>query len=416
MGEENNRRDTFQDILSDQEEDEALLSSNLSYPDNNEGDEHGDRDKNGSQRTGIEDAGYLRKLRSRYDDAKLWIRKQNMGIPLLVFSTFCNSIMVTTCKLLETDRASAAPIHPLQILFARMAITYACCLAYMWATKSVPGAPFGPPEIRKLLFLRGFVGFFGVSGLYYSLQYLSLSDAMAITYVIPMVTGFLAWVILHERYSLLEAGCGLISLAGVGLIAKPKFIFGKASLNTNGNEAVESSSTEKRLIGTMLGLTGVLGASGVYIILRVIGFNAHPLLSVSYFALTCVIVSTIGLIVIPGISFALPASGYQWTLFCLIGLFGFIMQFSLTAGIQRVKASKASLMSYIGMVFAIFWDIVIWSHFPGFLSMLGILIILSNAYIVVKFKPDKESLQGDIESNPSREEAEAISLDDIERK
>lgn len=308
----------------------------------------------------------------------------NVGISLLILSQLFNSIMITTCKLLLTDKEFTTPIHPLQVLFARMFITYVCCLLYMWLTKSVPDAPFGPKNLRKLLFMRGSFGFFGVFGLYFSLQYLSLSDAVAITFIIPMVTAFLAWVILHERYSLLEAICGTISLGGVLLIAKPNFIFGESELS--GDDSIESSSTEKRLLATGVGLIGVLGASSVYVILRKIGHEAHPLLSVSYFALTCVIITFASLVSIPSISFAVPQNSYQWFLFFLIGLFGFLMQFCLTAGIQRVKAGKAALMSYTNMVFAIILDLIFWGHLPGLLSVLGMIIIIGNAYIIVKYK------------------------------
>ena len=155
--------------------------------------------------------------------------KPNIGLSLLLLSQFLNSIMVTTCKLLVTDKNFNTPIHPAQILFVRMFITYICCLLYMAITRSVPDAPFGLKPIRKLLLLRGLVGFFGVFGMYFSLQYLSLSDAVALTFLVPMVTAFLAFVLLHEKYSILEAICSVFSLAGVVLIAKPTFIFGNES-------------------------------------------------------------------------------------------------------------------------------------------------------------------------------------------
>lgn len=315
----------------------------------------------------------------------------NIGISLLLLSQFLNSIMVTTCKLLVTNKDFNEPIHPAQILFVRMFITYVCCLMYMGITRSVPEAPFGPKPVRMLLLLRGLVGFVGVFGMYFSLQYLSLSDAVALTFLIPMVTAFLAWLMLHEKYSILEAICSLFSLGGVVLIAKPSFIFGSASdKESNGDESIESSSSEKRILATIVGLVGVCGASCVYIILRKIGMNAHPLLSVSYFALTCCVVTFFAILVIPGLSFVLPSNAYQWTLFFIIGLSGFFMQFSLTAGVQRVKASRASLMAYSGMIFAVVWDVSIWHHFPGILSFLGIVLIVGNAIIILRFKPQKE--------------------------
>ena len=334
----------------------------------------------------------------------------NVGISLLILSQLFNSIMITTCKLLITDKEFKTPIHPLQILFARMIITYICCVAYMFVTKCVPDAPFGPKKLRKLLFMRGAFGFFGVFGLYFSLQYLSLSDAVAITFIVPMVTAFLAWVILHERYSLIEAACGIISLGGVILIAKPNFIFGESELS--GDDSIESSSTEKRLLASGVGLIGVLGASSVYIILRKIGNDAHPLLSVSYFALTCVLISFISIISLPSLSFAVPQNNYQWFLFFLIGIFGFLMQFSLTAGVQRVNAGRAALMSYTNMVFAIIWDLIFWGHLPGILSILGIIIIIGNAFIVVKYKPN-DNTSPDIEQNVVDNGKYSVDRDDI---
>ncbi|ODV82018.1 DUF6-domain-containing protein [Suhomyces tanzawaensis NRRL Y-17324] len=333
----------------------------------------------------------LTQLYQRYIDP-------NVGFSLLILSQFFNSIMVVTCKLLVTDKEFDTPIHPLQILFVRMSITYVCCLAYMVVTRSVPEAPFGPRNLRFLLLLRGLVGFVGVFGLYYSLQYLSLSDAVAITFLVPMVTAFLACVILHERYSVLEAVCSIVSLAGVLLIAKPHFLFGHESdSETSVGEEIESSSTEKRLLASAVGLVGVCGASSVYIILRKIGHGAHPLLSVSYFALTCTIVTFFSILVIPSLEFAIPKNGYQWFLFALIGLSGFFMQFSLTAGVQRVKASKASMAAYTNMVFALVWDLLIWRHIPGLLSLLGMMLILGNAAIIVKFKPEDNNNDGDLE-------------------
>lgn len=336
------------------------------------------------------------------------------GISLLILSQLFNSIMITTCKLLITDKDFKTPIHPLQILFIRMVITYLCCLLYMYVTRSVPDAPFGSKDVRKLLMMRGTFGFFGVFGLYFSLQYLSLSDAVAITFIVPMVTSFLAWVILRERYSLLEALCGIVSLGGVILIAKPNFIFGDAlGSEISHDDSIESSSTQKRLLATGVGLVGVLGASSVYVILRKIGHQAHPLLSVSYFALTCVIITFGAITLSPSLSFATPQNGYQWFLFMLIGVFGFLMQFSLTAGIQRVKAGKAALMSYTNMVFAIVWDLIFWGHLPSIMSFLGIIIIIGSAFVVIKYKPNDQSPARDLESSGNDNKLVASGSDDI---
>lgn len=340
----------------------------------------------------------------------------NTGLSLLLLSQFLNSIMILTCKLLEDDKDFDTPLHPVQILFVRMFITYILCILYMVVTRSVDDAPFGPKDQRKWLLLRGFVGFFGVFGLYYSLQYLSVSDAVSITFLIPMVTAFFAFIMLGERYSVLEAVCAILSLGGVLLIAKPDFLFGTEA-EVPENDSAESSNSSLRLLATGVGLIGVCGASGVYVILRKIGKLAHPLISVSYFALLTCVVTFIITLVVPSLSFQMPRNFYQWFLFLLIGVSGFFMQFCLAAGLQREKAGKSSLMIYFSMVFALFWDFVIWDHLPGLLSILGMALIIGNAYVVFRYKPtaSEEERSGDLENDAVKyQRTEDIVLDEFE--
>jgi len=47
----------------------------------------------------------------------------------------------------------------------RFSLTLVFSTVYMWYTK-VPDFPLGKPEIRWMLVLRGFGGFFGVFGFY----------------------------------------------------------------------------------------------------------------------------------------------------------------------------------------------------------------------------------------------------------
>lgn len=319
----------------------------------------------------------------------------NLGVSLLLTSQFLNSIMILTCKLLEADPDFDTPIHPVQILFARMSITYVCCVLYMVITKSVDDAPFGPRNQRVLLVLRGVLGFIGVFGLYYSLQYLSLSDAVTITFLIPMVTAFFAWIVLGERYSILEAVCSLCSLVGILLVAKPDFIFGLAA-ETDELDSAESSNSGLRILGTTVGLIGVCGASAVYVLLRKIGKSAHPLISVSYFALITCVICFFATILIPSLTFKVPTNFRQWFLFSLIGLSGFFMQFCLAAGLQLEKAGKSSLMIYSNMVFALIWDLIFWGHVPGLLSILGTIIIVVNAFIIIKYKPTSDPVAAKI--------------------
>ena len=50
--------------------------------------------------------------------------------------------------------------------------------------------------------------FFSIAGLYFSLQHLSLSDAMVLTFIAPILTGFSGAVFLKEPLSLKETLAG----------------------------------------------------------------------------------------------------------------------------------------------------------------------------------------------------------------
>ena len=92
----------------------------------------------------------------------------------------------------------------------------------------------GPPGVRILLCFRGVAGwtnffafpsplppwptslrFFGIFGLYFSLQYLSLSDATVLTFLTPMCTAIVGSVLLKEKLTVREAlagGCTIPSI------------------------------------------------------------------------------------------------------------------------------------------------------------------------------------------------------------
>lgn len=319
--------------------------------------------------------------------------KPNIGLVYLIAAQLFNSLMVLSTKVLETDKTidpntgkPLTPIKPLQILLARMSITYAGALLYMLINRrSIPDAPFGAPGLRIWLFLRGTVGFFGVFGLYFSLMYLTISDAVLITFLAPSVTVLLAALVLRERFTKAEATGTLASLLGVILIVRPSFLFGQPE--DLDSSPAESADPGKRILATLVGLLGVLGASTVYIVLRYIGNRAHAIISVAYFSLTVTIVSSIGILVIPSVQFTWPHGPRQWFLLINLGVCGFIFQLLLTMGIQKERAGRGSAMSYTQLIYAVIWDVTLWHHWPSKWSWLGMLVIVGATAAVAHYKP-----------------------------
>ncbi|KAF3922183.1 hypothetical protein ABW21_db0205830 [Orbilia brochopaga] len=332
-------------------------------------------------------------------DASAWDRirvlaHRNSGILLMLAAQVFASTMSLITRLLETGFETE--FHALQILFARQTISVVLCSGYMWATK-VPDFPLGAKSVRLLLVARGVGGFFGVFGLYYSLTYLDISDATVITFLAPSVAAFACYILLKEPFTKTEALAGLISFVGVILIARPTVIFSTpespsnaGSVGSGGSEPSPSQQTDglsvnlrdvtpaQRTTAVLVALVGVLGAATAFTTIRWIGKRAHPLISVNYFSAWCAIVSFVGLLVVPGIGFRRPRTGVQWMLLAGIGLCGFIMQFLLTAALQRERAGLVTHMVYAQMVFAVLWDKLIWDHLPSWASLFGSALILSS--------------------------------------
>ncbi|KAH7030519.1 hypothetical protein B0J12DRAFT_318277 [Macrophomina phaseolina] len=330
-----------------------------------------------------------------------WSR--NKGLALVLISQFFGVCMNVSTRILEIEGNNGHGYHPFQVLFARMSITLAFALLYVWWQK-VEHAPFGQKEVRWLLALRGFGGFFGVFGMYYSLLYLPLSDATVITFLAPSLACFACSLLINEPFTRMEQVAALISLIGVVLIARPTFLFstpdpqepntdpsdGSTTSPTSGAGDYNTVTPEQRALAVAVALLGVLGAATAYTTLRWIGKRAHALISVSWFAAWCTLVSVIAMASIPSIPFAFPTSLYDWGLLFFLGTCGFVMQFLLAAGLQQEKSSRATNMVYCQMLFALAGDKLIFGTTPDAWGWAGSSLILGSAiYVAVRKEQGK---------------------------
>lgn len=336
-----------------------------------------------------------------------WIT--NKGLGLVLIAQLFGTLMNVTTRMLEMEGNDGKGYHPFQILFARMGITVLCSSFYMWYMNT-PHFPFGMREVRPLLVARGLTGFFGVFGMYYSLLYLPLADATVITFLAPSLACWACSYLINEPFTRMEQIAAYISLFGVVLIARPVSLFAALS-HSSKHTSVESGDADiapilngttssssrlaadydsvtptQRATAVGIAMLGVLGAAGAYTTIRWIGKRAHPLISVNYFATWCTIVSTVAMMIIPGVGFLLPKYFKDWCYLIFLGICGFVMQFLLAAGLQYEKSSRATNMVYMQMLFALTFDKLVWGTTPGALSIVGSSLILGSAIYVAMNK------------------------------
>jgi drug/metabolite transporter (DMT)-like permease len=220
-------------------------------------------------------------------------------------------------------------------------------------------------------------------------HYLPLAEATVFRFLVPIVTAWVCSLLLGTMFGWKELWAGIFALVGVVIIAHPAAIFGDKANSTNAGNGVGEVTPTQRLIAVAISVLGVLGASGAYTMIRVIGDRAHALISVNYFAIVSTVGSTLILLITPQIGFVLPQSPREWTLLFLLGVLGFILQFLLTAGLQLDKSSKATSMLYTQVVFALLFDWSIWGVLPGTWSIVGGTIVIASTLWSALQKPQK---------------------------
>ena len=178
-------------------------------------------------------------------------------------------------------------------------------------------------------------------------------------------------------------------MAGVVIIAHPAVIFGHNINGPNTGDKVDKVTPTQRLIAIAISVLGVLGASGAYTMIRVIGDRAHALMSVNYFAIVSTVGSAAILIITPDIGFMSPQGAHEWALLILLGVLGFILQFLLTAGLQLDKSSKATSMLYTQILLALLFDWSIWGVLPDSWSLVGGAIVIASTLWSALQKPQQ---------------------------
>jgi drug/metabolite transporter (DMT)-like permease len=251
--------------------------------------------------------------------------------------------------------------------------------------------------------------------MWFSMQYLPLAEATVITFLAPMLSGYLCDILLNDPFTRREQLASFIAIAGVVLIARPTSLFGGGHSDngamlpadqTNstiipeiptvfarvvvGADHEPEAAPTQRLGAILVALVGVLGAAGAYTAIRCIGKRAHPLITVTYFSACSTVVSTFALLVGPSLGWhdmnfsglLNISSAYEWFLLLSLGTCGFVMQFIMTAGLggsDGRNANRATAMTYTHMLFAAGFDRWVFGHRMGVVSVVGCGLIVGSA-------------------------------------
>ncbi|KAL1794511.1 hypothetical protein ACET3X_007932 [Alternaria dauci] len=308
------------------------------------------------------------------------ILQNNAGVVLMLLAQVCSTIMATLGRVLQTGGSSGSDTRSIgtsEILIVMMLIITVLSWTYILVSPEVfPDGVFGPAKLRPLLVIRGIAGFFGIWGFYVSLQYLAVAEATLINFLAPVFAALLLGLLPgQQRCSVPQMLAALVAIMGLLCVLQP--------WNAH---ATNASKAYAMAVGAAL--VGVVGAAASFMTMSYLGGHVHPIITVAYFAPTCVVLSGASLI-IQQESLSFPSAAIPWLLVCAMGILGFAKHSLMAASLMTGDSKKALHIVYVQVVFAMVADKIVWGLVPGWWKYAGALLIVGSAVFVAVTKEDR---------------------------
>lgn len=219
---------------------------------------------------------------------------------------------------------------------------------------------------KGLLVLRGLLGFGGLSCFFYALVHLPLAEATVIQYTNPVLTALLAAVILREGLAGRELLALGISLLGVVVVARPAALFGGAA-------------APYAPFAVAVAFGGALFSAAAYTTVRKLGETEHPLVVVLYFPLVAAPAALPTVIPV----WVWP-SPFEWVLLLGVGVATQFAQVFMTRGLQLERAGRATGVTYLQIVFAVGWGILVFGEWPDGWTVAGALLVALGTLLLAR--------------------------------
>uniref|UniRef100_A0A383VLI0 EamA domain-containing protein n=1 Tax=Tetradesmus obliquus TaxID=3088 RepID=A0A383VLI0_TETOB len=305
------------------------------------------------------------------------------ALPRLLWSSgrccmLCAAFIFSLSALFVKLTAGRVPV--LQITLIRSGLSFLVSTGIIKSRGIQP--MFGQRQHVGWLIARGVTGALAMISFYAAILMLPLADAMTLFFLNPCMTALAAWAIRGEPLGLLGvAGCAW-SILGLVLITHPPMLFGG-----------HADWGPKRVMGTLLGVTSAVFATGAFICIRFVG-KAEPAIVVAlYFHTSTMLLSAVPLL----LRWPSPAAWLSWLdglLLVGVAATSFAGQLFLTRGFQLLPAGKAAGFNFSQVVYSYAFGIF---FFHEHLSLFGVagtaLIALGMACVTARTAPQQQQQQ-----------------------
>ena len=272
------------------------------------------------------------------------------GLILMIVSAACFALMAAIAKKL-------LPTTPMQAVVLSRGILMTATFVTLARRQGVPILGHNPP----VLLLRGLLGYGALSCYFWSVQHLPLGDAVLLQYSHPIFVAAIAPFFLREATGRWHWPLVLAALGGVALIVGPAgHLRGPA----------------------LIGLSGSMLSGLAYMAVRKLSKTEHTLTILVWFPLATIPLSLIA--TVHAGSAAIPRSGVEVAGHLLIYVTALLGQVTLTEGLARAGAARATAVTMTGPVFGLLFGWLLFGTSPAAASLAGTVVVIAAVIFLAR--------------------------------
>lgn len=245
-------------------------------------------------------------------------------------------------------------------------------LISLWVILREGGNPFGPPDARFWLVVRGLFGAAAVCAWFFGIQVLPLPDAVTLQFTTPPFAAIFAVCLVGETWKPLDQIGAVVCLTGVALIAHPTWLFGSEGVAAD--DDAETPAAFMKALAVLVTEGGAALAGIAYVSVRKIGDRASAIVMVLYYGSISIPMTIIGFYLSEGSWNVLgnmeTFSIKDYILLLLMGFAGYGGQWFTNLGLQKETAATVSAVYFVERV--------------STSAMLCYLLLFSSIYIYIR--------------------------------
>jgi drug/metabolite transporter (DMT)-like permease len=222
-------------------------------------------------------------------------------------------------------------------------------------------SPFGTH--KKLLVFRGVFGSMGIAFFFYTLHNMPLASAVVVHYLTPIVTVIISVLVTRVRIAPLRWFFFLLCFVGVYVVK-------------DFDDRVET-------LPIVIGVLGTIAASAAYNVISVLKKAEHHYVIMLYFPMV-----TVPLV----LAYLLLTGDWVWTsatnwlLLVVIGVCTYFAQYFLTRAYQIGEVSRVSIVSYLGILYALFFGFFLFDEWYSPIVFVGLVCVLAGVLGNILYK------------------------------